>query len=317
MDACTVVFSVARIAHGPSPHRCHRLQCLRFTGILCTLAKMYDDNIRHFHRISRTIEKRPYDYEPFGNAISGVRADQRLSYIDKEKDKESGLGDFGVRKYDDGLGRFMSVDPLWESYRGMTPYHYSRNNPLVLSDPSGMADYLDPDGKKLGSDGEDNNDIYYTTGDIYKKHTTDKGTDWAAIRATEGTELRPPQEAVQGVYDNVYTKITSTTEENNKREHGGAIGEDRKFYPGPSGPPVDLTNGNGTAEFDSNPAILGMVKKFGVYPAWTVHSHLQSTWGIKLPAVLRIMITEYRQDGKHKYQLYIMLLLLTRTTADG
>ena len=51
-----------------------------------------------------------YDYMPFGEQIpvslSGTK--DRLSYIGKENDIESGLGDFGVRKYDDAAGRFLS-----------------------------------------------------------------------------------------------------------------------------------------------------------------------------------------------------------------
>ncbi len=35
-----------------------------------------------------------------------------LSFISKEKDIESSLGDFGVRKYDEEMGRFTSIDPL-------------------------------------------------------------------------------------------------------------------------------------------------------------------------------------------------------------
>ena len=49
---------------------------------------------------------------------------ERLGYIDKEKDRESKLGDHTstslsasyVRKYDYEIGRFTSVDPLWEKY---------------------------------------------------------------------------------------------------------------------------------------------------------------------------------------------------------
>ncbi|MBN8573080.1 MAG: hypothetical protein J0M05_04140 [Candidatus Kapabacteria bacterium] len=35
----------------------------------------------------------------------------------KERDSESDLGDFGVRKYEAETGRFLSVDPLWEEQR--------------------------------------------------------------------------------------------------------------------------------------------------------------------------------------------------------
>ncbi|MBS1538625.1 MAG: hypothetical protein JST20_12850 [Bacteroidetes bacterium] len=84
-----------------------------------------------------------YDYEPFGKPLAKTGLDSRKSFIDKEKDYESGLGDFGVRKFDDG--RFTSIDPLWEKYKGWNPYQYSGNNPLRLIDPSGL-EWFDIDG---------------------------------------------------------------------------------------------------------------------------------------------------------------------------
>ena len=39
-------------------------------------------------------------------SLSGTK--DRLGYIGKENDIESGLGDFGVRKYDNRGGRFLS-----------------------------------------------------------------------------------------------------------------------------------------------------------------------------------------------------------------
>lgn len=52
----------------------------------------------------------------------------RLAFIKKEKDAESSLGDFEVRKYDEEIGRFTSIDPLWEKYYSLTQYHYMGNN---------------------------------------------------------------------------------------------------------------------------------------------------------------------------------------------
>jgi hypothetical protein len=57
---------------------------------------------------------------------------------------ESSLGDFGARKYDPELGRFTSVDPLWEEMPGSSPFHYCFNNPIMMRDPFG----LEPDGFK-------------------------------------------------------------------------------------------------------------------------------------------------------------------------
>ena len=37
------------------------------------------------------------------------------------------------------VGRFLSVDPLWECFRNYTPYHYSFNNPISFKDPTGFA----------------------------------------------------------------------------------------------------------------------------------------------------------------------------------
>jgi RHS repeat-associated protein len=65
-----------------------------------------------------------------------------MVYIGQENDNESWLADHGVRKYDYETGRFMSVDPLWSEYLGLTPYHYSSNDPVNRLDPSGFADFI-------------------------------------------------------------------------------------------------------------------------------------------------------------------------------
>ncbi|MER3328377.1 MAG: RHS repeat-associated core domain-containing protein, partial [Candidatus Kapaibacterium sp.] len=53
----------------------------------------------------------------------------------------------GARLYNSETGRFMSVDPLMEIFTGHSPYHYSYNNPVMFSDPSGLA----PEGEKNNS----------------------------------------------------------------------------------------------------------------------------------------------------------------------
>jgi RHS repeat-associated protein len=68
-----------------------------------------------------------------------------LQIIGKERDKESCLVDFGVRKYDAELRRFMSIDPMWEKYPSLTPYQYAANNPVIMLDDNGkfgMEDHI-------------------------------------------------------------------------------------------------------------------------------------------------------------------------------
>ena len=81
------------------------------------------------------------DYAPFGNELwQGGNATERRSWIGKEQDNESELGDFGVRKYDEDIGRFLSCDALWEEYRNRSPYIYSNNDPVNILDITGLGD---------------------------------------------------------------------------------------------------------------------------------------------------------------------------------
>jgi RHS repeat-associated protein len=51
-----------------------------------------------------------FDYAPFGAVIPLLGDVNRTKFIGKEKDKESNYADHGVRKYDDEIGRFTSID---------------------------------------------------------------------------------------------------------------------------------------------------------------------------------------------------------------
>ncbi len=59
----------------------------------------------------------------------------------KENDNEvKGTGnqqDYGMRIYDDRLGRFLSVDPLVQEYPWYSPYQFSGNSPILFIDRDG------------------------------------------------------------------------------------------------------------------------------------------------------------------------------------
>ncbi|OFY83919.1 MAG: hypothetical protein A3F72_07940 [Bacteroidetes bacterium RIFCSPLOWO2_12_FULL_35_15] len=66
----------------------------------------------------------------------------------KEKDNEvSGNGnsyDYGFRIYIPRLGRFLSVDPLTQSYPWYTPYQFAGNKPIVFIDIDGLEEGAPP-----------------------------------------------------------------------------------------------------------------------------------------------------------------------------
>lgn len=69
-------------------------------------------------------------YTPTANKFTG-----------KERDSESGLDNFGARYFGSSMGRFMSPDPLaghTEDPQTLNRYVYVRNNPLNLTDPTGL-----------------------------------------------------------------------------------------------------------------------------------------------------------------------------------
>jgi len=83
----------------------------------------------------------------------GLRGQAELNRVGsrctgKERDAESGLDNFGPRYFASTMGRFMSPDPLFISpERLFDPqllnlYSYVRNNPLSLTDPTGLDFYL-------------------------------------------------------------------------------------------------------------------------------------------------------------------------------
>jgi RHS repeat-associated protein len=45
--------------------------------------------------------------------------------------------DFGARMFDPRLGRWLSIDPHVKRYPGISPYHFSYNNPVIFNDPNG------------------------------------------------------------------------------------------------------------------------------------------------------------------------------------
>ena len=70
----------------------------------------------------------------------------RYGFNGMEKDDEvKGSGnhiDFGARGYDPRKGRWLSVDPFFDKYPGITPFRFGLNNPITYLDPDGNTEFL-------------------------------------------------------------------------------------------------------------------------------------------------------------------------------
>lgn len=85
------------------------------------------------------------DYYAFGSELPGRRynaSKYRYGFNGKENDDDvKGTGnqqDYGMRIYDNRLGRFFTVDPLTREYAELTPYQFASNTPVQAVDLDGL-----------------------------------------------------------------------------------------------------------------------------------------------------------------------------------
>lgn len=84
------------------------------------------------------------NYYPFGLKHKGynnvvLQENDFHTFNGKEFDKSLDLNwhDYGARRYDASLGKWLSMDPYAEKYETLSPYTYVSNNPINAIDPDG------------------------------------------------------------------------------------------------------------------------------------------------------------------------------------
>jgi RHS repeat-associated protein len=89
-------------------------------------------------------------YYPFGmHYAPGIGYEkQPYKYNNKELDQMHGLNMYDnlARLYDPVVPHTPTPDPHAENYYSWSPYHYAANNPLLITDPTGMDWYRNEDG---------------------------------------------------------------------------------------------------------------------------------------------------------------------------
>ena len=79
-----------------------------------------------------------YTYDSFGKLISSAGSTTNpYRYTGREFDQETGIYEYRARYFDQNIGRFVSEDPI-NFKAGLNFYRYVRNQPVNLSDPTGL-----------------------------------------------------------------------------------------------------------------------------------------------------------------------------------
>ncbi len=100
------------------------------------LADQHNTNDLYLGYTAQTATWRQFD--PFGNARgTTVSWIDNRTFLDKATDTTTGLTDIGARWYDATLGRFTSLDPVFEAddTLALGGYSYAGNDPVSASDP--------------------------------------------------------------------------------------------------------------------------------------------------------------------------------------
>ena len=123
------------------------------------------------------------DYYAFGKVR--LQGDTAIKYLYNGNEYQAGLDvyDFNARTYDPVTGRFLQVDPNVEDgeQQGFNPYHFSYNNPMNKSDPSGRL----PDDWVQSKDGK----IYWDN-NATSQATTKAGETYLGKNVLVGTHNR-------------------------------------------------------------------------------------------------------------------------------
>lgn len=149
-------------------------------------------------------------YYPFGLTMAGISSKAAGSLINKKgyngnelqnREFSDGSGlevyDFNARTYDQQIGRFIQIDPLFEDgQESINPYHFSFNNPIRFNDPDGEA----PD--DIIVRGENNSSVTIKTDLIdVDVNASSLGVDFGGSYTLEGDDILQAGLDIVGVFE--------------------------------------------------------------------------------------------------------------------
>ncbi|MDR6923368.1 RHS repeat-associated core domain-containing protein [Chryseobacterium sp. 2987] len=219
------------------------------------------------------------NYYPFGlNHIDGQISKGKLGgylsykYNGKEL-QETGMYDYGARMYMPDLGRWGVVDPLAEKMTRHSPYNYAFNNPIRFIDPDGRdpIDYVNENGKKIGTDGTD------VQGTLMITNRDDQKAIKAAEKKGEHISTEKLSELNSNMivpFDNELTEtldvIKRETDNGGLSEEASTIGSTGYILRSPTGPAPTISADGAMATASTNIKFNSLLQ--GV-PTTSIHSH--------------------------------------------
>jgi RHS repeat-associated protein len=155
------------------------------------------------------------DFFPYGGEMDHtITCTQNYKFTGKERDAESGLDNFGARYNASTMGRFMTPDPANIGVNRLNPqswnaYSYSLNNPLSLTDPTGL--YVCEDSTSCSSQNDQN--FAKSLADAQTAANNLTGDDKAAAqRAIDAYGAQGVDNGVNVRFDGNVTSGTAVTE---------------------------------------------------------------------------------------------------------
>jgi|GEM_PF-2414137 RHS repeat-associated protein len=136
------------------------------------------------------------EYIPYGEIFMEERNSSFSTpylFNAKELDDETGLYYYGARYFDPTGAMWLSVDPLFEKYAGMSPYNYCSGNPVKFIDPDGMDYYSSTD--------ENGNEVIQWQDSEKAFYIDEDGNSWEYYSAGQKEEvvITPTQEQKQDI----------------------------------------------------------------------------------------------------------------------
>ena len=101
------------------------------------MKRSVDNNIKGRWFFKKETSKTPFGMTMPGRSYNAHTSRHGFTGHEKESDLAEGIYTTEYRLYDAQVGRWLSVDPLFEKYVGMSPYNYCMLNPLMMVDPDG------------------------------------------------------------------------------------------------------------------------------------------------------------------------------------